>query len=97
MPWPQKGADVTIPLGQVAPVKGIGKANQQWSDGAQTVYNSEAGTSSFANSSAIGESSYPADSRFYVEEDPDNTGYPHIYADLSSATSATMCNGASTK
>ena len=90
LPWPQKGADVTIPLGQTAPVLGIGKANQVWSDGAQTVYNSEAGTSSFANSSAIGESSYPNDSRFYAEEDPDNSGYPHIYADLSAATSATI-------
>jgi hypothetical protein len=88
LPWPQKGADVTIPLGTVAPVIGIGKANQTFGSGAQTVYETGAsGSSSFAATSQI---STEANNTYYVEQDTGNSGFPGIYADLTDATAATI-------
>ena len=88
LPWPQKGADVTIPLGTVAPVLGLGTENQSY-EGAKTVYETNGtGTTSFINAKNISED--VAAGRLWVEQDPDNTGFPGIYADLSEATSATI-------
>ena len=88
LPWPQKGADVTIPLGTVAPVLGLGTENQSY-EGAKTVYETNGtGTTSFTNAKNISED--VAAGRLWVEQDPDNTGFPGIYADLSEATSATI-------
>ena len=89
LPWPQKGADVTIPLGTTAPVTGIGKLNQNWVENSTNVYESGQTT---------GTVNYPApaqfygtqtDNTFYVNQEG-TTGYPAIYADLSEATSATI-------
>ena len=86
LPWPQKGDSVTLPLGTVAPVTGIGKVNQTYSAGGTSLY--ETGgttTTTYANQSATS-----AEFNLWIEEDPDNAGYPGIYADLSTATAATI-------
>jgi len=73
-PWTQKGPDITVPLGQRAPVTGLGKQDQE--TGGLDVY----------QAAALIDGSSPGGSKsLYVEEDPANPGYPGIFADLSQA------------
>lgn len=84
---PQRGDDVLIPMSETtfdvtgqAPVTGIGKANQTFPDGAQNVYETgDSGTSAYAGSSKVGDAL--TNNVFYVENDPNNAGYPNIRAD----------------
>lgn len=88
-PYLQKGTAVDLPLGSVAPVLGIGKENTTWASGPQTVYETgQSGSTSFADYQEINPSA--ANTSFFVEEDPDNAGYPGIYADLDNATAASI-------
>lgn len=75
-PDPQKGPDVTIPLGDTAPVTGIGAANQSWYNGSVTSYETS-GTETYTDFKQL-----DAD-RFYVNSE-DGTN-PSIFADLSQA------------
>ena len=88
LPWPQKGPAVPLPLGTEAPLIGIGVGTAYtyaFSDdiketgGVDTFY-SDAGSGA-ANAT---------DNRLYIQEDPDNPGYPNMYADLASATGTTI-------
>ena len=88
LPWPQKGDAVDIPLGAEAPVLGIGKGTQVYNDGANFVYESGAASRTYASSVIIDPAL--ADDRVLLEEDPDNPGYPHVYADLSDASTITI-------
>lgn len=87
LPWPQKGADVTLPLGTKAPVTGIGKVDQTYPLGTRSSYQSDGVFRSGANVAEIDAST---NSYFYVTENPDLPGYPNIFADLTSATAATI-------
>lgn len=88
LPWPQKGDEVSIPLGTDAPITGFGKVNQTYPDASQSVYETDgSGTVTYANSIIVD----PAgNGQMRVEEDPNNSGYPNIRADLSNATAATI-------
>ncbi|AXL15335.1 major capsid protein [Microviridae sp.] len=87
-PWAQKGPDVTLPVGGAAPVKGIGKDTQTFPDSNFTAYETgESSQSTFASAAQIGSG---ADYLHAVEEDPNNPGYPGIFADLSNATGANI-------
>lgn len=89
LPWPQKGPAVPLPLQGFAPIIGMGKQTQVYAAG-NTVYETDGTTTTtYASSRNIDQSS--ADNVFSVEEDPNNTGYPNIRADLS-LTSATTIN-----
>lgn len=88
-PWEQKGPAITVPIGTEAPVTGIGKLDQTFGQGAQNVYETDGtGTTAYANSSYID----PGNNNrtFFVEEDPNNTGFPNIRADLSDASAVTV-------
>ena len=88
LPWPQKGADVPIPIGSTAPVKGIGSRNTTWVAGNVTVYENgiPAGTT-YTNYKDIDPAA--ANTLFTVERNS-GTSTPHIWADLSQATAATV-------
>ncbi|AGT39902.1 major capsid protein [Marine gokushovirus] len=76
LPWPQKGADVTIPLGTSAPVTTANSSNQD-----VTIFTPNIGnTHRFLNSAST--NVYPGD------ENTDEAR--RLYADLSEATSATI-------
>lgn len=88
-PWTQKGPDVSLPLGTSAPVTGIGSADQTYGTASQAVYETDgSGTTVYADADLIGDGS--AARYFYVEEDPNNAGFPNIRVDLSNATAASV-------
>ena len=88
-PWTQKGTDVTIPLGDKAPITGLGKNNQSFDGGATTVYETgKSGTSSYASHANIDGTT--GNNVWSAEEDPNNSGFPNIYADLANAIGANV-------
>lgn len=87
LPYVQKGDDVLLPLGDTAPVVGIGKKNQTYVFGVGTnVY--ETGASAPTTYASLSDT-WNVDT-FVVRQDPTNLGYPGIYADLSAASAATV-------
>lgn len=76
-PWELKGDEITIPFSGTAPVHGIGREGNTYGSSYGTIYEAGGVTTSY---SAGGSSS---DLR--VQQDPDNTGFPNIKADLSAA------------
>ena len=84
-PWTQKGDAVTIPVGDRAPVKGIGANNTNWTDPPQAVHEADGEQRTYANAKWINHTA-GANSQFQVEKS-DLGDYPNIYADLSQATS----------
>lgn len=83
-PWAQKGPTVTVPLGTSAPVKGIGKTNQVYGGSNVTAYESGGTSRNYANYSLMN------DPTWLGEGTAAAGGFPTIYADLSSATAATV-------
>ena len=89
LPWPQKGDAVALPLGTKAPVTGIGLTNGTF-DYSGGTFNEAGGTSrTFGNWKSKNVTSGD-NNEWVIEEDPSNSGYPNIYADLSDATAATI-------
>ena len=82
-PWPQKGADVTIPLGTSAPVKGIGPITPAAAGNVTIHETGETSSRQVTGWSTQG-------SNLGYEQDPARPGedYPNIWADLSAATAA---------
>lgn len=87
-PWPQKGPDVSIPLGDRAPVKGIGAENQAFSLTNQNVYQSgDSAVSQFPIAEWI---NVTTPERYAVKGTAASGGFPDIYADLTNATAANV-------
>ena len=84
-PWAQKGTEITIPLGDKAPVRGFGKLNNTYNDPGLTGIYETGGIQRDYPSGEILDGELQVDERMVVEEDPDNPGFPGIYADLSAA------------
>jgi len=88
LPWPQKGDAVSLPLGTTAPVLGIGGEGQTYNAGPVNVYETD-GTGSVSYADYI-DSANAAGTSIYMEEDPNNAGFPNIRADLTNATASTI-------
>jgi len=88
LPWPQKGPAVPLPLGDKAPVKGIGKSNQSWQATPGLVWE----TSHTQQQTYDGYQNFGTTdgTQFRVEEDSANPGVPGIWADLTAVTGATV-------
>ncbi|AXL14455.1 major capsid protein [Microviridae sp.] len=88
LPWPQKGASVEIPIGELAPIQGLGVVDQTFSGTNLSVYEADGTNPSYAKYKNVNPST--ASQQLAIEEDPANPGFPGIFADLSSATAATI-------
>jgi hypothetical protein len=90
LPFPQKSEDVLLPLGTDAPVTGLGKWTQNFGGTNVSVYETDGSAATTYSSAQFIDNNASNDELFYVEEDPNNTGYPNVRADLSNATAATI-------
>jgi hypothetical protein len=87
LPWPQKATAVDLPIGTTAPVLGIGRLDQTYPGTSGTVYETDgSATTTYAKWVAT----HNATNQSAIEEDPNNSGYPNVRADLSNATAATI-------
>ncbi len=78
-PWTQLGDAVTLPLGSKAPVHGIGSPDNVYGVVNNVYETGAAGTDNWTKALKTNVDN------FAIEEDPDNTGFPGIFADLSAA------------
>lgn len=82
----QLGAAVTVPIGDTAPVLGIGLDTGATFGAGGTVKESAGANRAYTNWEEHTTSVSASDaSHLYTEEDPNNAGFPYIRADLSSA------------
>jgi len=88
LPWAQKGTAVSLPLGSIAPIYGIGKINGNFGTANQTVLDTSLGSVVYPNSALIDTGG--ADTSFAVRGTAASAGTPMIYADLSGATASTI-------
>ena len=84
---PQRGTAVSLPLGSEAPVLGIGKVDTQWNPGTANFYENSGTPRAFTGYQGIDESN--SGTQFRIEKSAGGN-FPHIRADLSSATAATI-------
>lgn len=77
---PQLGSQVTVPIGEDAPITGFGLEASPGAAGATSLLETDG--SAARNITGWGSSSVAN----RIEEDPSNSGYPNIRADLSAAT-----------
>jgi len=89
LPWPQKGEAVNIPLGGNAPVIGLGMAENGPYSNIGAIKETGGGSPTYTLGVKVG-SNGTSNTTFGVREDPDNPGFPGIFADLSEATAATI-------
>lgn len=85
----QKGTAVTLPLGSLAPVIGIGKTNGNFDGaGATNMRESTGSTASYPFYAGFEEAD--PNSVWYVKGTAATNGYPMIYTDLAAANGATL-------
>ena len=84
-PWAEKGPSISVPLQGEAPVLGIGMQNATFGGGAQSVFETGgSGSTPYASTKLI--QGGAANTNVYVEQDPNNAGFPGIFADITGAS-----------
>lgn len=83
LPWPQKGASVTLPLGTSAPIKGLAVNAVNYASAATGYKDSTGANPPSGNNWSTG-------TPLMAVQGNDTTKVPNIYADLSQATAATI-------
>jgi len=86
-PWTQKGPEVTLPLSGNAPISGIGIDDTGDFGLGQDVKETGGVDSTYLSARSL---SAGGANDWRGEEDPDNLGYPNIYADLSGVSATTI-------
>lgn len=91
-PWEQKGPAITIPLGSQAPVRGIGYDSTQVMEVAGRTIRKTGGLSevTVATAGQRWSSTDNAQRNTVLKEDPNNVGFPNVYADLTGVSSVTV-------
>ena len=88
LPWPQKGEDVLMPIGDLAPVIGIGKQDKNMLATNQTVWETgNPNIQTYAKSTVMSDASTQTYTN--IKQDP-ATGLPLVFADLRNATAAAI-------
>lgn len=93
LPFLQKGSAVSLPLGESADIVGLGIASIGTVPTSKFVRQSGFNGTTYTNawrSKYDAAAGADADAQLWIQEDPNHAGYPHIYADLSNATAATI-------
>lgn len=92
LPWAQKADPVSIPLGDYAPVLGIGKDNQTYPTNSISVHQSGGASNDATWTNAQFFNAAAADAVYLKQGDGTRSpsGYPDIWADLSEATVITI-------
>ncbi len=85
LPWPQKGDSVDLPLGEKARITGLGNTGTSYPSSPTSVNEAGGVTRDYTDAVDLDPGSF-----VYMEEDPDHAGHPGIYADLSTATAASI-------
>jgi hypothetical protein len=91
-PWAQKGSDVTLPVGTLAPVRGMGLQSTSGTPATGQSYNDYDSTVTGATGWKIegtGSAAGTSESHMFVEE-RSASGKPGIYADLSDASALSI-------
>lgn len=84
------GVSQSLPLGTRAPIYGIGLHDTTYGAGSQAVKEAGANNDTYTSfKGPIGDSGTNTE-KLYIQEDPNNAGYPNIYADLTNATASTI-------
>jgi hypothetical protein len=88
LPWPQKGDAVSLPLGTSAPITGLGSTTSTYASTPTGI--TETGDASLGSKSYAAAAHLSTLSGVYMEGTASTSGYPNVYADLTSATAATI-------
>lgn len=83
-PWEQKGDDITIPVGEKAPVLGIGTELGSYVPSSTELFMSD------GTNQALGSAQDISAQGWYAQENPDHPGFPNLYADLSQASAVSI-------
>nr|AOV86337.1 putative capsid VP1 [uncultured virus] len=89
LPWPQKGAAVSLPLGTSAPVTGLGVSGTSPASTNISVYKWDGTTDNYAYASLVGQAGTTSQ-QLWMKFNAASPGYPQIFADLSQATASTI-------
>jgi len=90
-PWEQKGPTVTLPLGDTAPVLGIGTGTGvTFTNQNITVHESDGVSRPYFRSMGPAADSPNAENQLYIEENVADTNFPNVRADLSNASAITV-------